>query len=413
MNTDHVAPRTGPPHALVFIFVTVLLDVTAMGMVLPILPKLLSELSGQTVNDAARYAGWLLFAFAAAQFFSAPVMGGLSDRFGRRPVLLAASFGFALDYVLLACAPTIGWLFVGRVVAGITGATTSTATAYVADVSEEGERAQNFGLVTAALGIGFVFGPILGGVLGHFGPRVPFVAAAGLTLANCLYGYFVLPESLPPERRRAFEWKRTNPVSAFLRFARYPAVLGLAGALFLSGLASQATQSTWTFYTIYKFGWSTSQVGYSLGLVGLLLCIVQGWLGRYIHPRLGQRGAIAVGLLLFAVANIGFAFAPAGWVICLALVPFSIGGIADVALQAAVSRRVPADEQGELQGALTGVLGLNAMFGPPLMTGIFAHFTSPAAPIRFAGAAFILAVAFLALAELVSFRALAGDDERR
>ena len=383
--------------ALGFIFVTILLDVIGLGLIIPVVPKLIRELTGEGLSRASEYSGWLTFAYAAAQFCFAPVVGGLSDKLGRRPVLLAALLGLGLDYVFLSFAPTLAWLFVGRVLAGITGASFTTATAYIADISTPEKRAQNFGLVGAAFGIGFIVGPALGGLLADFGARVPFMVAAGLSLCNFGYGYFVLPESLPPDRRRPFEWSRANPVASLLRLGRYPAILGLVAALVLLYLAGSATQSVWTFYTMLKFGWTERMVGISLAVVGLFSGLVQGGLVRVAIPRLGAARAIIIGLLCYAVGFVLFAFAPSGGLMLVFLAPYCLGGLAGPALQGTISGQVPATEQGELQGSLTSLISATGVVGPLLMTHLFAYFTGPTAPVRFPGAPFLLG-AGLALA---------------
>src|SRR3954469_15405315 len=257
--------------AISFIFVTLLIDVIGFGIIIPVFPKLIEQLIHGGISDASRWGGWLTFAYAFMQFLFAPVLGNLSDKYGRRPVLLFSLAGFGCNYILLSLAPTIGWLFLGRVIAGITGASFTTATAYIADISTNENRAQNFGMIGAAFGLGFIIGPVIGGVLGQYGARLPFVVAAVLALLNVLYGYFILPESLSKENRRAFSWKRANPLGSLLQLRKYPSLGGLIGALVLVYIAAHAVQSTWTFINIEKFQWSESMIGYSLGMVGLLV----------------------------------------------------------------------------------------------------------------------------------------------
>ena len=281
-----------PKNALPFIFVTLLIDVIGLGIIIPVLPKLIEQMIGGDLSAASHYAGWLTFAYAGMQFLFAPIVGALSDKFGRRPVLLFSLLGFGIDYMLMGFAPTIGWLFIGRLISGITGASFTTAGAYIADVSPPEKRAQNFGLIGAAFGLGFIIGPVLGGLLGHWGARIPFFAAAALALINAAYGYFILPESLDVNHRRNFEWKRANPVGSLKNFRRYPVLLSMVASLVCVYLASHATQSTWTFYTMEKFGWNEKWVGYSLGFVGLMIFIVQAFLIRIIIPRLGQKRSI-------------------------------------------------------------------------------------------------------------------------
>ena len=378
------------PPALGFIFITILIDVIGLGIIIPVVPKLIQQLTGEGLSRASIYSGWLTFAYASAQFCFAPVVGGLSDKLGRRPVLLAALLGLGLDYVFLSFAPTLAWLFVGRVIAGITGASFTTATAYIADISTPEKRAQNFGLVGAAFGIGFIIGPAIGGLLAGFGARVPFMVAAGLSLCNFLYGFFVLPESLASNQRRPFQWRRANPVASLLRLGRYPTTLGLVAALVLLYLAGSATQSVWTFYTMLKFGWTERLVGISLGVVGLCTGLVQGGLVRVAIPKLGAARAIVIGLLCYTVGFVLFAFASQGWLMLAFIAPYCLGGIAGPALQSTISSQVPATEQGELQGALTSLISVTGVVGPLLMSYLFGEFTRRGGPAYFPGAPFLL-----------------------
>jgi len=393
--------------ALGFIFITLLIDVTGFGIIIPVLPKLITELTHDTISDASKIGGWLMFAFAFMQFFFAPVLGNLSDKFGRRPVLLAALFGFTIDYLILAFAPTIEWLFVGRILAGITGASFTTATAYIADITPPEKRAQNFGMIGVAFGVGFIVGPMLGGLLGHFGSRIPFFASAGLTMLNFLYGYFILPESLKKENRREFELKRANPVGSLLHVRNYPVVAGLSTSLFFIYLAAHSVQSTWTFFTIERFGWSELMIGISLSVVGILVAAVQGGLIRIAIPRLGQKRAVYVGLLFYMVGFTLFAFASESWMMFAILVPYCLGGIAGPALQGIISGSVPMNQQGELQGALTSLISLSSIIGPPLMTNLFAYFTSGTHPLYFPGAAFMAGALLTLLSVILAMRTLA------
>jgi DHA1 family tetracycline resistance protein-like MFS transporter len=394
--------------ALGFIFVTLLLDVIGFGIIIPVLPTLISQLIGGTLSEAAQYGGWLMFAFSVMQFLFSPVLGNLSDKFGRRPVLLFSLFGFGLDYLLLAFAPNIAWLFIGRILAGITGASMTTATAYIADISAPEKRAQNFGMVGAAFGLGFIIGPVIGGVLGQFGPRIPFYAAAGLTLLNWLYGYFILPESLSPENRREFSWKRANPVGSLNTFKRYPVIAGMVGSLIAIYIASHATQSTWAYYTMEKFKWNEDWVGYSLGFVGLMVAIVQGGLIRIINPKLGSKNSVYLGIALYMVGFLLFAFATKGWMMFAFLVPYCLGGIAGPALQGIISNQVPGNEQGELQGALTSLVSATSIIGPPIMTNLFAYFTDPKNEIYFPGAPFLAGAIFSLISLFLAMRSLAS-----
>jgi DHA1 family tetracycline resistance protein-like MFS transporter len=392
--------------ALGFIFVTVLIDVIGFGIIIPVMPSLIEHLTGGGLSEASQYGGWLLFAFAIMQFFCSPIVGGLSDRYGRRPVLLLALLGFALDYLFLAFAPTIAWLFVGRVIAGATGASFTTATAYIADISEPEKRAQNFGMVGAAFGLGFIIGPVIGGLFSHWGPRAPFIVAAVLTFLNVLYGYFILPESLLPANRRPFSWKRANPLGSLAHLWRYPIVTGLIGSLILIYVAAHAVQSTWSYFTMLKFGWDETWVGYSLGFVGLLIALVQGLLIRLTIPKLGQKWSIYTGLLFYTAGLLLFAFASKGWMMFAFLVPYCLGGICGPALQGVISSQVPANEQGELQGALTSLMSLTAVIGPPIMTNLFAWFTKPSAPVHFPGAPFLAGAVLTFISILLSRQSL-------
>src|SRR5688572_2241763 len=376
--------------AISFIFITLIIDITGLGIIIPVMPALIQSLTGDTIGEAAKYAGWMLFSFSIMQFLISPILGNLSDCFGRRPVLLAGLFGFGLDYLLMAVAPTIGWLFAGRIIAGICGASITTGMAYIADISTPEKRAQNFGLVGAAFGIGFIAGPVIGGLLGEFGPRIPFYAAACLALLNWLYGYFILPESLPKEKRRAFDWTRANPLGSLNQLRKYPLLAGLIFSLFFVYVASHAVQSTWSFSTIARFNWSESMVGYSLGTAGLLVGLVQGLLIRVINPRLGPNKSVYTGMVLYFVGLALFAFAWQGWMMFAFLVPYCLGGITGPAIQGIMSNQVPDTEQGELQGIFAGMVSISSIVGPPLMTGLFAYFTSTEAPFEFPGAPFLL-----------------------
>jgi DHA1 family tetracycline resistance protein-like MFS transporter len=387
-------------NALTFIFVTLLIDVIGLGIIIPVLPKLIGNLIHGDLSMASTYAGLLTFAYALMQFVFAPVIGAISDRYGRRPVLLCSLFAFGVDYLLMGFAPTIGWLFVGRLISGITGASFTTAAAYIADVSPPEKRAQNFGLLGAAFGIGFIIGPVLGGILGQWGERIPFFAAAGLALINWLYGYFILPESLSVDHRRKFEWKRANPIGSLKNFNRYPLILSLVVSLICVYLANHATQSTWTFYTIEKFKWNEKMVGYSLGFVGLMIAIVQAGLIRIIIPKLGQKRSIYFGLAFYGLGFLCFAFATQSWMMFAFVIPFSLGGLAGPALQGVMSSQVPPNEQGELQGALTSLVSVTSIVGPLLMTNLFSYFTSKSAPLYFPGASFLMG-AILSLASML------------
>ncbi len=393
--------------AIAFIFITLLIDVIGIGIIIPVLPALIKELTGGTLSDASRWGGLLMFAYASMQFLFSPILGGLSDQFGRRPVLLISLFGFGIDYLFLGFAPTIWWLFLGRILAGIMGASFTTASAYIADISTPEKRAQNFGMIGAAFGLGFIVGPVLGGLLGHFGARVPFFVSAGLTLLNWLYGFFILPESLSLENRRKFSWKRANPIASLLNLRRYPVILGLVVSLILLYIAGHSVQGIWSYFTMERFGWNSDMVGYSLGFVGLTVAIVQGGLTRVIIPKLGQEKSIYVGLGFYALGLILFSFANQGWMMYAFMIPYALGGITGPSLQGIISSQVPPNEQGELQGALTSLMSLTSIIGPPLMTNIFSYFTSKNAPIYFPGAAFFTGSILTIIALFFAWRTLA------
>lgn len=382
--------------AIGFIFITLLIDFTGFGIIIPVLPKLIEELTGGGLSVAALYGGYLTMSYSVMQFISAPVLGGLSDKFGRRPILLASLFGLGIDYIFLAFAPTIGWLFVGRALAGVTGASFTTAMAYIADVSTPEKRAQNFGMIGAAFGIGFIVGPVIGGIFSQFGLRIPFIISAVLALVNWLYGYFILPESLAKENRRSFDWKRANPVGSLLRVVQFPKLIGLLAALFLLYLAAHAVQSTWTYYTMEKFHWNETWVGYSLGFVGIVVGIVQGGLIRIIIPKIGQEKAVFYGLFLYMIGFVLFAFATKGWMMFAFMLPYGLAGIYGPAMQGIISNNVEANAQGEIQGFTASLMSVAAIFGPLIMNNLFYYFTDPKHAIYFPGAPFLMA-AFLTL----------------
>ena len=398
--------KTTPNNALLFIFITVLVDVIGLGIIIPIVPKLIENLTGLGINEASKYGGWLLFSFAIMQFIFSPILGGLSDRFGRRPILLLSLFGLGLDYIFHAFAPSIAWLFVGRIIAGIMGASFSTATAYIADISSPEKREQNFGLIGAAFGLGFIIGPVIGGISSKWGTNVPFLIAAGLTLLNVIYGYFVLPESLSKDNRRAFEWKRANPISSLKNLRKYPVVSGLVISLVITFIASHAVQSNWSFYTMYKFNWTAEIVGYSLAVVGVLVAFVQGFLIRKIIPRLGQVKSLYLGMSFSALGLLLFGLASESWMMFAFLIPYCLGGIAGPSIQGVISSQVPANEQGELQGALTSLMSLCGVFGPLLMTNLFAFATAKNSTFHVPGAPFFLASCLTLVSFYLSYRTL-------
>jgi DHA1 family tetracycline resistance protein-like MFS transporter len=392
--------------AIGFIFITLLIDVTGLGLIIPVMPELIKTLTGGTTSDASEWGGWLTFAYAAMQFLCAPILGNLSDQYGRRPVLLFSLLGFGIDYIFLALAPSIWWLFAGRIIAGITGASFTTASAYIADISTNENRAQNFGMIGAAFGLGFIIGPVIGGLLGSFGPRVPFIVAAGLTLMNTLYGYFVLPESLSKDNRRPFRWRRANPLGSLRQLRKYPGIGTLILSLVLVYIAGHAVQSNWTFFTIERFKWSEKLVGISLGMFGVLIALVQTVVMRRVNPVLGNEKSVYVGLGLYTLGMLLFGFASATWMMFAFMVPYCLGGIAGPALQAIISGHVPANEQGELQGALTSLMSLTSIIGPVLMTHLFAYFTKPEAPVYLPGAPFLMGALLMLGSTFMAYYAL-------
>jgi DHA1 family tetracycline resistance protein-like MFS transporter len=392
------------PAALSFIFITLLIDVIGLAIIIPVFPKLIEGLIHGDISEASKISGLLLVAYAVMQFLCAPLVGNLSDKYGRRPVLLFSLLGFGIDYLFLAFAPTIGWLFLGRIIAGITGASFTTASAYIADVSSPEKRAQNFGMIGVAFGLGFILGPVIGGILGKIDVHYPFYAAAALALLNAAYGYFILPESLPKEHRRELDWKRCNPLGSLIQLKKYPSVISLSVCLFIIYFAAHAVQSVWTFYTMQKFNWNEDIVGYSLGFIGLMIAIVQGGLIRIAIPKLGQERSIWLGLMLYAIGMVLFGLANQGWMMFAFMVPYALGGIAGPALQGIMTNQVPANEQGELQGSLTSLMSLSSIFGPWFMTYTFYYFTNANAPAYIPGAPYFVAAALMMLSAILAMR---------
>jgi len=396
-------PKNKKTAAIGFIFITMLIDITGWGIIIPVIPKLIKELIHGDVSEAAKYGGWLTFAYAITQFLFAPLIGNLSDKFGRRPIILISLFAFSMDYLLLAFAPTITWLFIGRIIAGLTGASITTASAYIADVSTPENRAKNFGMIGAAFGLGFIIGPVIGGLLGQYGARIPFYAAAILCLLNFLYGYFILPESLSEENRRNFNLKRANPIGAFMNIRKRPSLYGLLLSLFLVYVASHAIQGNWSYFTMYQFHWDEKMVGISLGVIGLLVGLVQGVLIRWINPRLGNEKSIYLGLFLYTAGLLLFALATKSWMVFVFLIPYCLGGIAGPAIQTVISNKVDASEQGEIQGTLSSLMSLSTIIGPPMMSTVFYYFTHNEAPFKFAGAPFVLGGALMFLSTIIAY----------
>ncbi len=388
-------------NAIAFVLITVLLDTVGFGIIIPVMPDLLMSLSGRDLGHAAPLNGFLMALYAVTQFFCAPIFGNLSDRFGRRPVLLLSLLAFGIDYLVMGLAPTLAWLFVGRALAGVFGATFGTVNAYIADISPPEKRAANFGLVGAAWGVGFIIGPALGGVLGEFGPRVPFFAAAGLAIVNVAYGYFVLPESLAPEKRRTFQWTRANPIGTLIQIKQYPVVFGLFGVVLLYQIAHDVNPTLWTFYVKERFAWRSYEIGVSLMIVGVLSVIVQAVLIRSVIEWFGEVATAYIGLLLFATGFLGISLSTQGWMIYVFIVPLSLGGVAMPAIRGIMSNRVPENSQGELQAALTSLMSLSTIGTPIFMPQLFAYFVSASAPVYFPGAPFFAAAVLTVLSAIL------------
>lgn len=396
---------------LAFIFVTLLIDVLGVGLLIPILPKFVAILSGHGLSAGARDYGLLLGLYGLMQFAFAPLLGALSDRYGRRPVLLFALGFTGLEYVIQALAPNLTWLYVGRILAGITGASFTTASAYIADVSPPDKRAQNFGLIGAAFGVGFIAGPALGGLLGSYGPRVPFWAAAGLSGINLIYGIVVLPESLRRESRRPFAWREANPFGVLLVLGRYPVVKGMAGSLLASNLAVQCLISTWVLFMTAQFGWGTRENGFSLAVSGAVALIFQVGLARFLLPRFGERRTVLIGLFVGAAEYLGYALADKAWMVYALLLAGGPSYLVGQATQGLLSREVGDDTQGTLQGALTSLASLTGIIGPIAATALFAYFTRPHAAVQIPGISFFAASALDLIAVIIALGALPRSDK--
>lgn len=369
--TGKLADKTNGKNAILFVLITVMINSVGFGIMIPVLPELLKELTGLSNSDAVLYGMWLTFVFALFQFICMPIVGGLSDRFGRRPIMLLSLLGLGIDYFIMGFAPTIAFLFLGRIIAGAFGATFSTANAYVADISPPETRAQNFGLIGAAFGFGFMLGPVVGGLLGEYGPRVPFIAAGIISLINVVYGYIFLPETLAPEKRRPFSWKRSNPFGSLVSLGRITGVKSLIFVLFLLATAHTVYPTTYAFSTIEGLGWSTGDVGLSLGAFGVASIIVQGGLIRIIIPKVGLFWAGTIGMVSAIIAYTMMGSADKGWIIYAAGPFAALAGLYGPALTNMMSSRISESEQGELQGAIGAAQGLALMIGPFLMAGMF------------------------------------------
>jgi Arabinose efflux permease len=392
--------KSNKNSTLIFIIVVVVIDTAGFGLIFPVLPQLLTNLLHSDISTAAKYGGWLSFAYAAMQFVFAPILGNLSDQYGRRPVLLSSLFGFSIDCVFLAFAPNILWLFVGRTIAGITGASYSVASACVADISTDENRTKNFGIVNAAFGLGFIIGPVIGGTLVQFGTHTPFIVAAILSFINFTFGYFFFPESLDIDTRRTFEWKRANPFGSLKYLSEFPLINTLVLSMIFVSIANHSMESVWAYFTIEKFKWNTSLIGYSLAVIGLLSIVVQLWLVGILAKKLGDRRMAVLGLMLMVTGFFLFAFTEWQWLLLGALLIYIIGGVQGTAIQSITSSIIPDNEQGELQGSLGSLMGLTTLIAPPLMTSCFSYFTGKNSAIYFPGISFLIA-ALLTLISLI------------
>jgi len=402
-DSAHAAPTHGRA-ALAFIFITVVLDMLALGMIIPVLPHLIEQFKGGDTAAAARMIGVFGTMWAAMQFAASPILGALSDRFGRRPVILLSNFGLGLDYILMALAPTLGWLIAGRMISGVTSASVVTAFAYVADITAPEKRARSFGLMGAAFGIGFIFGPALGGALSTVSPRLPFWVAAGLSLANGMYGLFVLPESLAPEKRAAFAWGRANPLGSLRLLQSHPQLLGFAGVHFLYHLAHQSLASVFVLYAGYRYQWTPIDVGWTMTAVGIATAVVQGGLVGRLAGIFGERRTLVAGLLSGAAGFAIYGLAATGRWFAAGIPVMSLWGLYGPSAQGLMTRRVGPTEQGQLQGALSGVAGLTGIIGPGLFSLTFAAAISPASTGHLPGAPFLLASALLFAGAIIGYR---------
>lgn len=387
-----------PQFAFGFIFVTVLLDSIGFGIIMPVVPQLIMDISGDTLTGAARTSGLLMFAFAGMQFVASPVLGNLSDRYGRRPVLLCSLLAMVCNYLLMGWAPTLFWLFIGRIIGGVSASTYGIAMAYVADTFAPEKRAQYFALLGAGFGLGFIIGPAIGGFLGEYGTRMPFYAAACLTAINMVYGYFILPESLKSDNRRAFSMARANPLGALNQLRKYPGVMALVLVYFTYMLGHFSLPSIWAFFTIEKFNWSPRDIGFSLSAIGVAMIIVQAFLIRRVLPIWGPTKTAVVGLVATSLSFVLYAFAPYGWMMYPIIAVGALQGFVVPSVQSIMSARVPSNAQGELQGAIGSMSGLVAILSPPFMTQLFAYFSSDESVVYFPGAPFIASAIFTLLA---------------
>jgi MFS transporter, DHA1 family, tetracycline resistance protein len=390
-------------RALLFVAFICFIDMCGIGLIIPVIPSLIKGLTGKGIDDAAEIGGWLLFTYAIMQFLCAPIIGGLSDRFGRRPVLLGTLVVLGFDYALMAFAPTLNWLFVGRAVSGVMGATWAAANACIADTTTPETRGRAYGLLGAGGAAGFVIGPAIGGLLGLFGDRAPFVAAAVMALGGAAFGSRYLKETLPPERRRAFDWSRANPLGTLIQMAKIPLVFGFLAVIFAMQLGSQVTNAVWSFYNILKFDWSPMMIGVSAAVFGIAIGIVQGLLTGKAIARFGEARTGVFSLCFAVPAYLIFAFASAGWAMFVGILFGALGNACFPAMQAMMTHKVPQNAQGELQGAIASMISLTAIIGPVMMASVFGHFADKAG-VYFPGAPFIVAAFCLLISVLLFAR---------
>lgn len=379
-----------------------MIDSTGLGIIIPVLPSLVADTAHVTLEQSTAYFGWIIGSYALMQFLFSPVVGGLSDRYGRRPVLLLSLFGLGIDYVFMYFAPSLVWLIIGRCISGMFGASFTAASAYIADVSTKENKTKNFGMVGAAFGVGFVFGTVIGGLIGGFNPRAPFLVAAGLSLVNLAYGFFVLKESLPLDKRRAFSLKRSNPIGAIKQMKKYKSLAGLFVVIFLYYLAAMAIHTSWVYYTSEKFSWSTAEIGVSLAIVGIFIAIVQGGLTGRFSKAFGDTRTAFIGMFIYMASLLGIAFAAEGWMLYALMIPYAFTGLASPAIKAIMSNNTVENEQGELQGSITSVISIAEIIGPLMMMWLFAQTTiGLQEDDKFYGSPFILATVFVFIGTLV------------
>ena len=403
---DKQSPRK---PAVGFIFVTLVLSIVGFGLLIPVLPKLVVQFQGGDIASGSHAYGWVISIYALMQFIGSPILGSLSDHYGRRRIILIATVGSAIDYVIMACAPSLSWLFVARTIAGFTAGVLATGNAYIADVTPPEKRAGAFGLVGAAFGLGFIIGPALGGFLGNIDLRLPFWFAAGCSTLNWLYGFFMLPESLAPENRRNFDWKRANPVGALLALKRFPAVLGLAECYFIMMLAQTMMFSTWALYMDHRYHWNPLGVGLSLMFVGVLSGLVQAVLVKRLVPKLGETRSAVIGLGISAAAYVCYGLAPYGWVIYVIMFFAAFAGISGPALQSYITKHVPPNEQGAVQGVYSGLASLATIPGPILATWSFGWSIAPGNSFHLPGLAFFEGALFTLIALVLAVRSFRRD----